>query len=192
MKIVVPALLALGVLWTADRACAQSEQICNTPFECIYSQQQRTGTIGSLNDYPQYAELGQTFNTGGERAFVFSPRYKRWGAYDKDGYRVAGGVANGGADYCAELGRPCHTPIGNYRVHSKKSADCVSSRFPLGRGGAPMPYCMFFNGGYAIHGSPYISDRNGSHGCIRVQTSAAQWLHRYFMNPGTKVIVLPY
>lgn len=128
----------------------------------------------------------------GERVFVFSPRLLRWAAYDAQGYRVAGGKANGGANYCASLGRPCRTPTGAFRVGRRGSADCVSNRFLLPSGGAPMPYCMFFSGGNAIHGSPYISNNNTSHGCIRVHTGAARWLHRYFMHPGTKVIVLSY
>lgn len=128
----------------------------------------------------------------GERTFVFSPRYKAWAAYDENGYRLAGGRANGGSSYCADLGRACRTPVGSFRVYSKGSPNCVSRKFPVGRGGAPMPYCMFFRGGYAIHGSPYISNINGSHGCIRVTTSAAQWLHSDFIKPGTRVKVLPY
>ncbi len=128
----------------------------------------------------------------GEKMFVFSPRHKAWAAYDAEGRRLAGGRANGGADYCADVGRRCRTPVGTFRVRSKGSPGCTSSKFPVGRGGAPMPYCMFFRGGYAIHGSPYISNVNGSHGCIRVTTSAAAWLHSDFIGPGTKVKVLPY
>ncbi len=55
-----------------------------------------------------------------------------------------------------------------------------------------MPYCMFFTGNYAIHGSPRISNRNGSHGCIRVTTTAARWLSQHFLRHGTRVVVLPY
>lgn len=131
-------------------------------------------------------------SASGVRTFVFSPRYKMWAAYDRSGKRVAHGIANGGASYCADVGRPCRTPSGTFRVHSKGSYDCKSSKYPVGRGGAPMPYCMFFRGGYAIHGSPQISNRNGSHGCIRVTTSAARWLSSRFMTIGTRVRVLPY
>ncbi|MDF1796491.1 MAG: L,D-transpeptidase [Coxiellaceae bacterium] len=128
----------------------------------------------------------------GERVFVFSPRLRQWAAYNAYGKRIGYGVANGGSNWCAELRRPCRTPGGSYRIRSKGHAGCVSSKYPLGRGGAKMPYCMFFHKGYAIHGSPHISSRNGSHGCIRVRTPAAQWLHRYFLKHGTKVVVLPY
>lgn len=138
------------------------------------------------------ARFPSQIRASGERIFVFSPRHKKWAAYDKSGNRVAHGRANGGSQYCADLGRPCRTPVGTFRVHRKGDVSCVSNKFPVGRGGAPMPYCMFFHGGYAIHGSPYISNVNGSHGCIRVTTSAASWLHSNFMNHGTKVIVLSY
>lgn len=128
----------------------------------------------------------------GYRLFVFSPRLKLWAAYNGSGRRVAIGRANGGAGYCADIGRSCRTPVGMFRIYSKGSPYCKSSKFPRPRGGAPMPYCMFFRGGYAIHGSPYISNRNTSHGCIRVKTGAARWLHGSFISHGTKVLVLPY
>jgi lipoprotein-anchoring transpeptidase ErfK/SrfK len=41
--------------------------------------------------------------------------------------------------------------------------------------GSPMPYSIFFNGGYAIHGSYEISrlGRPASHGCIRLHPDNA-------------------
>jgi lipoprotein-anchoring transpeptidase ErfK/SrfK len=44
-----------------------------------------------------------------------------------------------------------------------------------GRYGSPMPYSIFFHGGYAIHGSYEIEDlgRPASHGCIRLDPEAA-------------------
>lgn len=128
----------------------------------------------------------------GHNVFVFSPRYKRWAAYDNNGQRVARGRANGGSHFCDDLGRACQTPVGTFSVHTKGSPDCKSRKFPVGIGGAPMPYCMYFQGGNAIHGSPWVSENNSSHGCIRVSTPAARWLHQNFMRVGTKVMVLPY
>lgn len=144
------------------------------------------------NVFESYSSLPERIQPPGERLFIFSPHNLRWAAYDEEGYQVATGKANGGAAYCAELGKPCQTPTGVFRVQSKGDASCISRKFPLGVGGAPMPYCMHFGGGFAIHGSPYISNNNTSHGCIRVHTPAAAWLHHYFMKPGTKVMVLPY
>ncbi|MBX3580866.1 MAG: L,D-transpeptidase [Rhizobiaceae bacterium] len=40
---------------------------------------------------------------------------------------------------------------------------------------SPMPYSVFFHGGYAIHGTNYVKSlgRPASHGCIRLQTGNA-------------------
>lgn len=194
MKLVVPLAFVLSLLWFFGESHAATAQSSDcSAIENLFLENETAMPSGSITQYPQYASLDERYNTGGERTFVFSPRYREWAAYDQDGYRVANGVANGGQDNCPDLGgEPCHTPAGVYRVYHKGSADCVSKQFPVGVGGAQMPYCMFFHGGYAIHGSAYISTRNGSHGCIRVHTSAAEWLSRYFMSPGTKVVVLPY
>jgi lipoprotein-anchoring transpeptidase ErfK/SrfK len=146
-------------------------------------------TVGAA---PDYTTLPRRIVPLGEKAFIFSPKLQRWAAYDQYGYKVAGGIGNGGADFCAELNEPCRTPIGEFRITRKKGADCESSQFPVGEGGSPMPFCSFFKGGYAIHGSPYISTQNTSHGCIRVYTAAAEWLSNYFLTKGTKVITLPY
>lgn len=148
--------------------------------------------IQSIELAENMRSLPRKITAQGERVFVFSPRLLRWAAYDSQGYRVAGGKANGGSSFCPELGRPCRTPLGSHRIQRTGTAACVSKEFPIGKGGAAMPYCMFFGGGNAIHGSPYISNKNTSHGCIRVYTDAARWLHRYFIRPGTKVIVLSY
>ena len=55
-----------------------------------------------------------------------------------------------------------------------------------------MPYCMFFHGGYALHGSYEVPNYNASHGCLRVVPSAAAWLSRNFVKVGTAIIVRPY
>lgn len=41
---------------------------------------------------------------------------------------------------------------------------------------APMPYSVFFHGGYAVHGTSYNSrlGRTASHGCIRLHTQNAK------------------
>ncbi len=128
----------------------------------------------------------------GRRVFIFSPKYKAWGAYNATGQLVGYGRASGGANWCKKLGRPCRTPRGTFTLHRKGSSSCRSGRYPRPRGGAPMPYCMFFKTQYAIHGSPYVPNYNASHGCIRVKVPAAYWLHRNFMRYGTRVIVTSY
>ncbi len=128
----------------------------------------------------------------GRRVFIFSPRMRAWAAYDANGRLVRTGRASGGANYCRDVRRACRTPRGVFYVRSKGSPGCRSSRYPKGRGGAPMPYCMFYSKYYAIHGSPNVPRYNASHGCIRVLPSAARWLSRNFIRIGTQVIVLPY
>lgn len=129
---------------------------------------------------------------GPNSSFVFDPSSLRWFAYNNSGQLLNSGRASGGRHYCPDVKRACRTPVGIFRVYHKGSADCKSSKFPLGRGGAPMGYCMFFHKGYAIHSSNDVPDHNASHGCIRVEHGAAQWLSKSFMRHGTRVIVKPY
>jgi lipoprotein-anchoring transpeptidase ErfK/SrfK len=127
-----------------------------------------------------------------EKAVIFDPQVHRWYAVE-DGEVVKSGIASGGADYCADTHRRCHTPVGVFRIQNKEGAGCKSSIYPLGRGGAPMPFCMHFTKYYAIHGSYELSaTRNISHGCIRIEPSAARWLNENFAQIGTKVVVKPY
>ena len=63
-----------------------------------------------------------------------------------------------------------------------------------------MPYCMFFNGGQALHGSSDIQFDNISHGCIRLHVDDAKWLRYQFVEApgvannyrGTKVVIKSY
>ena len=124
--------------------------------------------------------------------FVYNPRTLQWQAINMRGQVVKVGHGSGGRGYCPDVHRKCHTPVGVYRVWSKGGPGCKSSRYPVGRGGAPMPYCMFFSKYYAIHGSPDVPNYNASHGCIRVRPSDAHWLSQRFIRVGTKVVVKPY
>jgi lipoprotein-anchoring transpeptidase ErfK/SrfK len=44
---------------------------------------------------------------------------------------------------------------------------------------SPMPYSIFFTGGYAIHGTDYVNSlgRPASHGCVRLHPSNAKTLY---------------
>jgi hypothetical protein len=153
------------------------------------------GNSVSDNTQPSY-ERSISFASSrpatGNNVFIFDPKQAAWAAYDTAGFKVAEGPASGGKDYCADIGRACKTPVGSFRVFRKKGAECESSIYPIGEGGAKMPYCSFFHGGYAIHGSYHVPNYNASHGCIRVQPGDAQWLSENFLNYGTTVIVRPY
>ena len=129
----------------------------------------------------------------GRKVFIFDPKATAWAAYDKDGVLVETGSASGGKDFCEDVGRPCRTVTGTFHVYSKKGEDCTSSLYPVEtHGGARMPYCMHFNGGYSIHAAYEVPNYNASHGCIRVLPSAARWLNENFMEVVTTVVVKPY
>jgi len=156
-----------------------------------------TGTINSINSLANPSVRSSLFNgklihLAYKNAFVFSPRKLRWTVYDSQGRALRSGRASGGKGYCADVRRSCRTPVGHFRVQSRRGANCVSSKYPLGKGGASMAYCTFFRGHYAIHGTNDLPDYNASHGCIRVSPSAAKWLSRNYLYIGARVIVLPY
>lgn len=209
-------LLLPGVA-AANMLCTDNLQACiaNEPFDIeavqsapgqmiAYSYRNRKHRNGQAKrgQRARYRYRSRTSNTprsmpasipaNGSPTFVFDPRRLAWGAYNAAGELIRHGRASGGKGYCADVRRSCRTPRGHFRVHAKRGANCRSSKYPLGRGGAPMPHCMFFHRGYAIHGSPNVPDYNASHGCIRVRPPAAKWLHQNFIRHGTRVIVRPY
>lgn len=114
-----------------------------------------------------------------------------WGAYSPRGNLVKWGPMSGGRSYCADIKENCSTPSGTFVVFRKEGADCESGTFPVKtNGGAPMPYCTFFNGGIAFHGSSEVPGHHASHGCIRMYTEDARWLNTSFVKLGsTKVYV---
>lgn len=62
------------------------------------------------------------------------------------------------------------TPSGIYRPQML-ARRWFSSKY----NNSPMPYSIFFHGGYAIHGTHYLSQLGGpaSHGCIRLHPANA-------------------
>lgn len=124
--------------------------------------------------------------------FIFDPRTLRWTAVNSDGKVIKSGRGSSGRAYCPDIRRSCRTPVGTHYVISKGGAGCRSSRYPVGKGGSPMPYCMFFSKYYAVHGSYEVPNYNASHGCIRVSPADAKWLYYNFMGVGTPVIMKPY
>jgi hypothetical protein len=132
-------------------------------------------------------------NPPGEKLVLVSPQLHQWGAYDAQGNLIRSGVASTGADYCPDMGSPCHTREGMFRIRSLGDADCKSPTFPLPKGGGPMPYCMYFNSAQALHGYPHVDPtRNASHGCVRMRTEDARWLRYNFVQLGTLVEIAPY
>ena len=132
-------------------------------------------------------------NPTGDKEIIYDPKINAWAAYDGDGQLVKWGPGSSGADWCPDLHQPCHTQSGVFTIYSKGGPDCISKIFPIPTGGAPMPYCMFFHGGFALHGSYEVPGFNASHGCVRMFVDDAQWLNQNFVDIGsTKVVILPY
>ncbi|WP_158969009.1 L,D-transpeptidase [Chachezhania sediminis] len=67
------------------------------------------------------------------------------------------------------------TPTGDYRA-TRFSRHHRSRKY----NNAPMPYSIFFHGGYAIHGTDQVAQlgRPASHGCIRLHREHAATLFR--------------
>lgn len=136
----------------------------------------------------------------GEKVIVIDPREHIYGAYNAQGRLIRWGLATAGSDDCDDANGNCRTHSGTYRIYSAGNQNCISKKYPLSSGGAPMPYCMRFNGGEAIHGSSDIQYDNVSHGCVRVHDDDAKWLRYQFIDTphqangfhGTKVIVKAY
>jgi L,D-transpeptidase ErfK/SrfK len=136
-------------------------------------------------------------NSSGGKLILVDLTLRAWGAYSGDGKLVQWGPISGGQDYCPDVRRGCRTPVGRFKIYSKGGSDCISTKFPIPRGGAPMPYCMFFHKGYALHGSPAVPGYHASHGCVRMFTQDARWLNQNFIETpkinndyqGTTVII---
>lgn len=147
-----------------------------------------------------YAGFPASIEPLGEKQIIIDPKIHMWAAYDEDGKLVRKGMATAGGNYCKDIGKSCRTKVGYFRIDSLGERGCKSRKFPMPRGGAPMPYCMFFNGGQALHGSNAVFNGNGSHGCVRLHVGDAKWLRFNFAEEpnrrnewtGTLVVVRPY
>lgn len=147
-----------------------------------------------------YAPLERNVEAPGEKVVVVDLSQHIWAAYNSEGAMVRWGPATGGRARCPDDEyKSCYTKLGTFRMYSLGTSNCVSSKFPQPEGGAPMPYCMFFNGGQALHGSPGgVINGNASHGCVRMFVQDAEWLRYSFAEPpmatnnfrGTKVVVI--
>lgn len=135
-------------------------------------------TIMDISPFPLHIE-------GSSRNVIKVDQSKlAWGAYNTSGDLVRWGPASGGQDFCPDIRRGCHTVTGTFTVYNAQGPGCRSSVYPKPHGGAPMPYCMHFFKGYALHGSNNVPGRNASHGCVRLFTEDARWLNQEFVTPG--------
>jgi lipoprotein-anchoring transpeptidase ErfK/SrfK len=146
-----------------------------------------------VDDSSSYTQrLPSRIPAQGEKVIIVDPKIHRWGAYSSTGILLRAGLASAGSKWCSDLGRPCRTKAGVFRINSLGNQDCVSSRYPIDVGGASMPYCMYFNGNQALHGSNELAEANISHGCVRMSVQDAEWLRFDFARVGTKVVVKSY
>lgn len=135
-----------------------------------------------------------------EKVILISQKLMAWAAFGADGRQVNWGPISAGSIHCQEP-LSCATPKGIFHIQRKRGLDCYSKSFPQmisgEKGGAYMPYCMYFYKGYALHGSESLPGYNASHGCIRLFNNDAQWLNKYFVElpnykqktSGTKIII---
>lgn len=148
----------------------------------------------------QSSPMPSSISPPGEKVIIVNPNIHKWGAYSANGQLVRSGMATAGNTYCPDIRRGCKTKSGTFRINSLGSRGCKSSRYPRPHGGAPMPYCMFFNGNQGLHGSYNVVAANVSHGCVRLKVDDAYWLRFNFVDGpnagngyrGTKVVVKPY
>lgn len=138
-------------------------------------------------------------NSDNEKQIIVDQDKLAWGAYDAQGQLVKWGPIASGRDKCPDSKNACRTMTGIFRVFSKENSKCTSDIFPIGKGGAKMPYCMYFHKGFALHGSDDIPGYRASHGCVRMFVQDAKWLNETFVDTatdrnnylGTKVVVRP-
>ncbi|MBX3530743.1 MAG: L,D-transpeptidase [Rhizobiaceae bacterium] len=82
------------------------------------------------------------------------------------------------------------TPAGNWRP-KRMHKMWYSRKYDM----SPMPYSVFYDGGYAIHGTSAVSRLGtpASHGCVRLETENAKTFYELVreVGPGnTRVIVI--
>ena len=155
--------------------------------------------IENLSIY-DVAPFPRTIPSRGEKIIVVSQEKLAWGAYDEQGDLLWWGPISSGSGQCKHSDGGCVTPSGSFRIIRKQDDTCVSTAFPIQSedevsGGAPMPYCMHFFRGFALHGSDVVPGYRASHGCVRMFVEDARWLNEEFIqlpgsgNQGTQVII---
>lgn len=132
-----------------------------------------------------FAPFPTRIATSGRTVIIVDLTTKAFAAYNIFGLLVHWGPVSGGRGWCPDTGSGCNTPLGVHYVQSKGGAGCISSKFPIPDGGAPMAYCMYFHGGYALHASE-LPGYNASHGCVRLFREDAEWLNKNFVDTNAK------
>ncbi len=78
-------------------------------------------------------------------------------------------------------GKGYYTPTGSWRP-KRMHTMWYSKKYD----NAPMPYAIFFNGGFAVHGTNHLKrlGRPASHGCVRLHPSNAATLYSLVRQTG--------
>jgi lipoprotein-anchoring transpeptidase ErfK/SrfK len=160
--------------------------------EIVVPKNLATTTLLDIAPFPQQIDEH-------EKQIIVDQEKLAWGAYDANGQLVNWGPISSGRDKCSDSNHSCRTMTGIFRIFSKENERCRSDVYPIGKGGAKMPYCMYFHKGFAMHGSDDIPGYRASHGCVRMFTRDAKWLNEQFTDmsnekndySGTKVVVRP-
>ena len=205
--------------------CASSQYECikvgqGQSWEKLFPDEQQRDLVQRVNRTYNYLWLGKeivvprdlahatllglapfplTIKPESEKQIIVDQDKLAWGAYDQSGHLVKWGPIASGIDKCPDSSHSCRTLTGIFRVFSKENVKCISDIFPIGKGGAKMPYCMYFHKGFALHGSNDIPGYRASHGCVRMFTQDAKWLNEEFVDVsresnhynGTIVVVRP-
>lgn len=140
-------------------------------------------------NYAELSPLPAHLDSATEKVLLVSLSLQAFGAYDAKGNLVYWGPISSGKDFCPDIKQPCRSAAGTFRLVYKRGANCTSDKFPIETGGgAPMPYCMYYYRGFALHGSTLPGYR-ASHGCIRLFVEDAKWLNTTFLETGSRIIV---
>jgi len=109
-------------------------------------------------------------------------------AVDLTGQRIHVSSANGeNYDWPISSGRSgFSTPHGSYRPTSLQRMH-YSRKYHM----SPMPYSIFFHGGYAIHGTYSTAElgRPASHGCVRLSPANAAQLFSMVQREGARISI---
>jgi len=146
--------------------------------------------LANIN-YIDIAPFQEVIEPSARNTVVVDIGKQAFAAYDRAGYLIHWGPVSTAKGWCSDINRSCNTPRGTFYFYSKGGSGCFSSIYPVPDGGAPMPYCMYFYRGYALHASE-LPGYNDSHGCIRLFYEDALWLNRNFIELGrfgTRVVV---
>lgn len=75
------------------------------------------------------------------------------------------------------------TPRGTYRPQRLHKM-WYSRKYDM----SPMPYSVFYNGGFAVHGTGYVKSlgRPASHGCVRLATGNARTFYNLVQRHGSQ------